>query len=116
MISIKVNKFLESAFSNEQAEILKGEISNYIDKGDKIVLDFDGITKFTTLFFNFSTGYFINLLGKEKYDRVFELRNLNDLGESTYIHSYNNSVKNDLKGSEEMQAQIMNIINSTDET
>ena len=116
MISIKVNKFLQSAFSNEQAEILKGEISNYIDKGDKIVLDFDGITKFTTLLSNFSTGYFINLLGKEKYDRVFELRNLNDLGESTYIHSYNNSVKNDLKGSEEMQAQIMNIINSTDET
>ena len=37
MISIKVNKFLQSAFSNEQAEILKGEISNYIDKGDKIV-------------------------------------------------------------------------------
>ena len=74
------------------------------------------LQNFTTLFFNFSTGYFINLLGKENYDRVFELRNLNDLGESTYIHSYNNSVKNDLKGSEEMQAQIMDIINSTDET
>ena len=115
MISIKVNDFLQSAFSNEQAELLKNEINKYIDKEDKIILDFSGITKFTTLFFNFSTGYFVNFLGKEKYDRIFEIKNLNILGESTYIHSYNNSVKNDIKGSEEMRAQIMDIINSTDE-
>ena len=36
MISIKVNKFLQSAFSNEQAEILKGEISNYIIRGIRL--------------------------------------------------------------------------------
>lgn len=115
MISIRVSDFLSSAFSNEQAELLKQKISEYIDKEDKIVLDFSGITKFTTLFFNFSTGFFINTLGKEKYDNQFDIENLNDLGESTYIHSYNNSVKNELKGSDEMQAQIMDIINSSDD-
>lgn len=116
MTEIKVNDFLQSAFSNEQAEILKKEIKKSVEnKEDKIVLDFDGITKFTTLFFNFSTGYFLSSLGKEKYDKMFEIINLNDLGESTYIHSYNNSVRNELKGSEEIQAQIMNIINNTDE-
>lgn len=65
MISIKVNKFLQSAFSNEQAEILKGEISNYIDKGDKIVLDFDGITKFTTLFLILAQDILLIYLGRK---------------------------------------------------
>lgn len=115
MIRIKVNDFLPSAFSNEQAELLKSKVSDVL-KEDKIVLDFSGITKFTTLFFNFSTGYFINLLGKEEYDSKFDIQNLNELGESTYIHSYNNSVRDELSGSDEMQAEILKIINSTDET
>lgn len=115
MISIKVNNILQSAFSNEQAEILREEIQKYIDDNDRIELDFSGITKYTTLFFNFSTGYYVNLLGKEKYDSIFEIKNLNDLGESTYLHSYNNSVKNDLHRSKEMEEQIWDIINSSDE-
>lgn len=115
MIRIKVNDFLPSAFSNEQSELLRSKIDAVLKKEDKIVLDFSGITKFTTLFFNFSTGYFINLLGKEKYDSKFEIQNLNKLGESTYIHSYNNSVREELSGSDEMQAKILSIINSTDE-
>ncbi len=115
MISICVSDFLPSAFSNEQAELLKRKINEVINQEDKIVLDFDGITKFTTLFFNFSTGYFINLLGKERYDDKFELRNLNQLGESTYFHSYNNSVRDELQGQEDMNVKIQNILNGLDE-
>ncbi|MBR1865552.1 MAG: STAS-like domain-containing protein [Lachnospiraceae bacterium] len=115
MANIYVNDFLPRAFSNDQAELLKQKINEVINHEDKIVLDFSGITKFTTLFFNFSMGYFITQLGKEKYDSMFELKNLNQLGESTYIHSYNNSVRDELSGSEEMKAKIMDIINSSDE-
>lgn len=115
MTSIKIKDFLPSAFSNEQAEILKSKINDVLDD-DKIILDFSGITKYTTLFFNFSTGYFFNLLGKEEYDSKFEIQNLNELGESTYIHSYNNSVKKELSGSnDEMMKKILSIINSPDE-
>lgn len=115
MVNIKVKDILPSAFSNEQAELLKGKINEVLED-NKIVLDFSGITKFTTLFFNFSTGYFINLLGKEKYDSKFEIQNLNELGESTYIHSYNNSIRRETSGSDDdMMEKILSIINSPDE-
>lgn len=115
MVNICVNDFLPSAFSNDQAELLKQKINEVVNKEDKIILDFKGITKFTTLFFNFSTGYFINQLGKEAYDKKFELKNLNTLGESTYIHSYNNSVRDEVSGSDEIKAKIMDIIYSSEE-
>lgn len=114
MTIIKVNDFLQSAFSNEQAELLREKIDGVIND-DKIILDFTGITKFTTLFFNFSTGYFVNQLGKKAYDAKFDIQNLNKLGESTYIHSYNNSVRDEVCGSNEMREKIMSIINGTDE-
>ena len=114
MTILKINDFLPNAFSSEQAEQLREKINNVISD-DKIVLDFAGIAKFTALFFNLSTGYFMSLLGKEAYDAKFDIRNLNKLGESTYIHSYNNSVRDEVCGSDEMREKIMNIINGTDE-
>lgn len=111
---IKVADFIPNAFSNDQAEVLKGEIEKLLNIEDKIVIDFEGITKYTTLFFNFSTGYFINRLGKDKYDSIFEIRNLNPLGESTYNHSYNNSIRDELK-SDYIREKIWDILNSTND-
>ena len=112
---IKVNDFIQSSFSNEQANILKKCIESALkEKQDKIVLDFEGITRYTTLFFNFSTGYFLKLLGRERYDSIFELRNLSTLGESTYLHSYNNSLKAEYD-SDKVREAINNILLNSNE-
>lgn len=115
MSKINVAEFLPSAFSNEQAEILKEKISDALKEDDKVIIDFAGITKFTTLFFNFSTGFFVSTLGKEKYDKIFDVINLNELGDSTYTHSYNNCIRDEIGKAEEIQSKIMDIIKSTDD-
>lgn len=81
------------AFSKSQAEILRSVIQKKIDAGEEVELDFTGITRFTASFFNFSTGYFIIVLGVEEYDRRITLTGLSDFGESLYRSSYNNAVR-----------------------
>lgn len=116
MSKIFVNSLITKAFSNEQAEILRDEIRRLLATGTKkIEIDFADITVYTTLFFNFSTGVFIKELGKEQYDRMFEVVNLNELGESTYNHSYNNCIRDEIKGNEDINAKIMDILNGMDE-
>lgn len=112
MSNIKVKDYISSAFSNEQAMELRNEIQKYLSE-DKITLDFEDISQYTTLFFNFSTGYFIKKLGKDKYDKQFEIINLSELGESTYNHSYNNSLR-DVKD-EEIKNAILSILQNIDE-
>ena len=115
MITINVANFLQSAFSNDQAEMLKGKIEEALNKEEKITIDFKGITKFTTLFFNFSTGYFITTLGKKKYDDIFQVVNLNELGQSTYNHSYNNCIRDEQSGNSDILSKIRDIIEGMDD-
>lgn len=115
MEKIKVCDFIESSFSNAQAMILKAVIAKKLAKNpDRVVLDFSGITRFTTLFFNFSTGYYLKMLGKEEYDRTFELINLSELGQSTYYHSYNNSLNDEMKD-KKINNAILDILSNPNE-
>lgn len=113
MKEIKVIDLIPNAFSSEQALILKRKVEEELDTEREIQIDFDGITKYTTLFFNFSTGYFINKLGKTEYDSRIKVKNLTKLGESAYQNSYDNSVSDKLK--KDIEDEIMNILNSQDE-
>lgn len=109
MKAIMVNEFITSAFSQEKALILRKVIEENLAKEDKIVLDFSGITKFTTLFFNFSTGYYISLLGPTVYNNKISLVNLSDLGKSTYDSSYENAAEK-YEPNKNIQDEILNII------
>ncbi|WP_310602609.1 STAS-like domain-containing protein [Anaerosporobacter sp.] len=107
MKTILVKDLFSSAFSESKAVILREEIQKMLSQEDSVVLDFTGITKYTTLFFNFSTGFFVSILGPEEYDRKIQVRGLSDLGESTYRSSYENAIE---KYSPEMHEEILNII------
>lgn len=111
---IPVKEVVTNAFSSAQAQKLREEIQKNVDANKEIVLDFEGVNKFTTLFFNFSTGYFINKLGKEKYDKVIKVINLSALGESTYNNSYANAIRDEIS-SDEINDEIINILQGQDE-
>lgn len=53
---IKVKDIANMAITEEQGFKLRAEIAKVIDSNDKITLDFDGITAFTTTFFSASIG------------------------------------------------------------
>ncbi len=114
MKKIKVSDIITNAFSSEQAALLKEEMKKYLENNEKILLDFAGINKYTTLFFNFSTGYFIGKIGKENYDKLVELENLSNLGQSTYQNSYNNAIRDDFENAT-IENEIINILKNPDE-
>jgi hypothetical protein len=91
MKTILVKDYINNAFSTTQARILGEKIQEVLNIGEEIQLDFSDISRFTTLFFNFSLGKYITELGKEKYDDTFKITNLSALGENTYFHSYENA-------------------------
>ena len=114
METIKVANVVDNAFSSEQAERLKQEMDKYIKSGKSVTLDFSGVDKFTTLFFNFSTAKVIGELGRQKYDEMVKLKNLSILGESTYKNSYNNATRDDYENAS-IEKEIINIIRDWDE-
>ncbi len=89
---IKACEYIKTAFSSNDAECLDKLISPLIKNNDKIIIDFNGISIFTTLFFNNAFAKHIIEIGPEKYNDKFQLINLSELGKTTYMHSYNNAI------------------------
>lgn len=89
---IKACDYIKTAFSSNDAECLGKQISELLKNDNKIVVDFKGITIFTTLFFNNAFAKYVIEIGPKKYDEKFELINLSELGHTTYMHSYNNAI------------------------
>lgn len=111
---IKVSEIIPNAFSSDQAIKLRDEMKKHLNNKENILLDFSGIDKYTTLFFNFCTGFFIRELGKEKYDELVRLDNLSNLGQSTYQNSYNNAIRDDYD-SPTIEDEINNILKNIED-
>lgn len=92
-----VKNHITAGFSANDAETLSIVIQKCLDE-EKIIelekvftIDFSEIKIFTTLFFNTILAKYIIEIGPEKYDKIFNLTNLSDLGTSTYNHSISNA-------------------------
>lgn len=88
---IKATDYIQTAFSQKDAENLLKVIKPLIEKREKVEIDFTGITIFTTLFFNLALAQFFVSFGPDKYKKFFHVRNLSDVGETTYKHSIENA-------------------------
>ncbi len=88
---IKVKDISPMALSEDSGLSLREKISNALNSNsDKIQIDFDNISIFTTMFFNASIGYFILNCGSEIMKKI-ELINLSSLGRETFEHSKENA-------------------------
>ena len=89
---IKALDFIKTGFSADDANELDKVIQPLFERGEKIVVDFEGIKIFTTLFFNNVFAKYILTIGPETYQECFALENLSELGQTTYQHSFDNAV------------------------
>ena len=64
----------EFAVAPEDGDILKNEISKYLPY-QEVVLDFEGITRATTLFFNHATAPFLRTKSLEEIKNYIKLTN-----------------------------------------
>ena len=93
MITIKVKDICQFAMFEQDGINLREKIQNALSTGDTILLDFDGISFFTTMFFNASVGWLVLNKGPEMVKKKITKINLNELGKTTWEHSYNNAIK-----------------------
>lgn len=89
---IKAIQFIKTGFSADDAKKLDMTISPLFETKQKIVVDFEGITIFTTLFFNNTFAKYLLQISPQKYDEMFSVINLSELGQATYQHSINNAI------------------------
>ena len=88
---VKIKDIADMAITEEQGFKLRAEIAKVINNNDKITLDFDGITAFTTTFFSASIGYFVLKLSPKECRNRFILTNLSKAGKHAYHCSFENA-------------------------
>lgn len=99
---IPAKNYIQTGFSAADAQKLDIIIQPLFAKREKIVIDFDEIKIFTTLFFNIVLAKYVMEIGPDEYDHLFELKNLTEIGDVTYLHSLENAI-NYFKMTEEQQ-------------
>ncbi len=92
MNKIKVCDLVDNGLSEKNGIILRNKILEYLEKDDKVTLDFSNITLFATPFFNSFIGYFVLKINPEKTKEKIIITNISELGKDTYNHSYENAV------------------------
>lgn len=107
---IKMKELSSTAFDAEDANLLKVEIEKALAQEEKITIDFDGITHYTTLFFNFSLLPYAKQFGKHKYDNIFTIINLSDFGKEIYSWFYEDAVEHPVKYTSEQEKLIVKIV------
>lgn len=88
---IHANRYIQTGFSSDDAEKLLSVIHPLVEKKEKIVIDFSNVKIFTTLFFNNALAKYLVELGPEEFEKLFEIKNLSDVGSTTYQHSLDNA-------------------------
>ena len=91
MNTIIVSKFTDEAASRAKGLLLKSQLDNLINSGEKdISIDFTGITKFASPFFNNSLAALALIYGFPIINSI-KIDNISDIGLNTYQTSLNNA-------------------------
>lgn len=86
-MTIRVKDYLDTAFSSDDVKRITPVIDQAIAGGGSMVLDFSGITFFTTLFFSSAVTRFVFDVGPDEFDRMFHITGLTEVGQAAYNHS-----------------------------
>lgn len=90
--TLKISSITNMAMTEEVGLQLRKQIEACLESGEDVCLDFEGIDFFATPFFNSSIGYFVVNLKPEVFEKRISVKNLSELGEETYRHSYQNAI------------------------
>lgn len=92
---IKVKDICKYAMFETDGEVLRKKVLDVLKRSPEntVVLDFEGISMFATMFFNASIGWILLHEKSELISSRISTRNLSELGEETWRHSYENAIE-----------------------
>ena len=90
MVTIKLSSFTNEAASKSKGSLLRKMLEEPLKNGDVISVDFGGIKRFASPFFNNSFASLGLVYGFEHLDKI-KLLNITDTGKSTYDTSIENA-------------------------
>lgn len=109
MNTIKLSSFTNEAASRTKGAVLKHLIEEALKSGEEISVDFDGIKRFASPFFNNSFASLGLVYGFDLLEKI-ELLNITDTGKSTYKTSVDNAKL--IYENPEFSSEIDKIINN----
>lgn len=92
-MNIKAITLIESGFSDDDATKIRPLISDSLKRNGEVIVDFDGVRYFTTLFFSQALTYLVGELGKEMYLSKVKVINLTESGADTYQHAVDYAIE-----------------------
>lgn len=90
MTTIRLSTFTNEAASRIKGELLKEKLETYLLDNQDISVDFTGITKFASPFFNNSFAALAIVFGFERINKI-TLLHLSEIGQRTYDTSIQNA-------------------------
>ncbi len=109
MVTIKLSTFTTEAASKAKGTILKTMLVEALGTGEKIVVDFSGIKRFASPFFNNSFATLGLIYGFDLLDKI-ERINITSTGDNTYETSVENAKL--IYQNPEFSSEIDEIINN----
>lgn len=101
-MNILIKDFCSTALSEANGIILRQKIEEFIPNltdDTFIILDFSDIRLYASPFFNACISFLVNKYSPDFVLKKLKLENITELGEKTYLKSYNNAVEDYRKGS-----------------
>jgi len=93
MNRISVANYIANGFSQSDADTLAPVVKTALIDKEPVVLDFNGVQFFTTLFFSTALTYLVNEYGEEEYNRLIVIENLSESGCETYKHALDYAIQ-----------------------
>ena len=110
MERIVITDFSREAASRTRGLLLKERLEKALEKGESIIVDFSGIKRFASPFFNNSFAALAFVYGFTAVEAI-SLENISETGRQTYESSMENA--KDIYQDEEMSERIMEIVGNT---
>lgn len=81
----------ENSISQKAGQQIYDLIHPQLQAGKPVELDFAGVRRFLSVFFNFAIGQLLRDIKAEDLDRLLVVSNLNPLGQETYDNVIDNA-------------------------
>jgi hypothetical protein len=83
--------FGENCMSQQAGQRLYEKIHPALQRGQLVELDFAGVKRFLSVFFNFAIGQLLRDINPDTLDRLLTVSNLTPVGQQTYEHVMENA-------------------------